>query len=109
MNIQGVNAAFSGHFHQNVVSKADFGMDMIITAPLSIVLESSGKPKQEEVNGRGIRIVEVHLNSPASSRPDPSETCIESGDLVVGDKVTATSGGVRNGGYITHRFVPIGC
>jgi hypothetical protein len=54
-----VSACFSGHFHQNLVSKASFGMDMIITAPLSIVFESSGKPRQTEQNDRGIRIVEV--------------------------------------------------
>lgn len=58
-----VNASFAGHFHQNLVSKASFGMDMIITAPLSMVFESTGKPKDQlelEPNGRGIRVVDVH-------------------------------------------------
>ena len=59
----GVTACFSGHFHQNLVSKSSFGMHMIITAPLSIVFESTGKPKEQnelEPNGRGIRIVKVY-------------------------------------------------
>jgi hypothetical protein len=38
-----VKACFSGHFHQNLVSKTRWGMDMIITAPLSVVFESTGK------------------------------------------------------------------
>lgn len=38
-----VKACFSGHFHQNLVSKTRWGMDMIITAPLSTVFESTGK------------------------------------------------------------------
>jgi len=54
-----VDACFSGHFHQNVVSKSSWGMDMIITAPLSITFESTGKPKQNEDNGRGVRVVNV--------------------------------------------------
>ena len=58
----GVSACFSGHFHQNLVSKSSFGMYMIITAPLSMVFESTGKPKEQselELNGRGVRMVEV--------------------------------------------------
>jgi len=39
----GVTACFSGHFHQNLVSKTRWGMDMIVTAPLSLVFESTGK------------------------------------------------------------------
>jgi 3',5'-cyclic AMP phosphodiesterase CpdA len=55
-----VNAAFSGHFHQNLVSKASFGMDMIITGPLSMVFDSNGKPKDfDEPKTRGVRIVDV--------------------------------------------------
>jgi len=55
----GVSACFSGHFHQNVVSKSSFGMDMIITGPLSLVFDSDNKPESYEENVRGIRIVEV--------------------------------------------------
>jgi 3',5'-cyclic AMP phosphodiesterase CpdA len=62
-----VDAAFAGHFHQNLVSKASFGMDMIITGPLSCVIESSGKPPSHEPSGRGIRIVQVH--PPAKDAP----------------------------------------
>jgi hypothetical protein len=32
-----VSAAFSGHFHQNFVSKASFGMEMMMTSSLSMV------------------------------------------------------------------------
>ena len=59
----GVKACFSGHFHQNVISKTSFGMDMIITAPLTIVFEASGKPKQEEENCMGVRVVKVEEKS----------------------------------------------
>jgi hypothetical protein len=38
-----VAASFAGHFHQNLVSETSFGMKMIITGPLSAMLESSGK------------------------------------------------------------------
>lgn len=38
-----VKACFSGHFHQNLISKTHWGMEMIITAPLSVVFESTGK------------------------------------------------------------------
>lgn len=56
----GVTAAFSGHFHQNMVTKASFGMDMIITSSLSAVFESNGKPDDfDEPGTRGIRIVDV--------------------------------------------------
>ena len=41
----GVKVSFLGHFHQNIISKSSLGIDMIITALLSIVFESSGKPK----------------------------------------------------------------
>jgi hypothetical protein len=55
-----VTAAFSGHFHQNLVSKSSFGMDMIITSSLSMVFGSTGKPKSfKEPDARGFRIVEV--------------------------------------------------
>ena len=55
-----VTAAFSGHFHQNMVSESTFGMKMIVTGPLSDVMESSGRPKDfVEPSTRGIRIVNV--------------------------------------------------
>jgi 3',5'-cyclic AMP phosphodiesterase CpdA len=56
-----VSAAFSGHFHQNVVSKASFGMDMIVTSSLSVVLDSTGKTGESnsEPSSRGVRIVDV--------------------------------------------------
>ena len=61
-----VDAAFSGHFHQNLVSKASFGMDMIITSSLSMVFESTGKPVKNGVldepsHVRGIRVVDVEV------------------------------------------------
>ena len=63
-----VTACFSGHFHQNLISKTSFGMDMIITGPLSVILQSDGIPSKrsssssdvDEPNARGIRLVEVN-------------------------------------------------
>eukprot|EP00980_Cylindrotheca_fusiformis_P010934 scaffold2499_cov125-Cylindrotheca_fusiformis.AAC.25 len=55
----GVTAAFSGHFHQNLISLSSFGMPMIVTSSLSLVYNSTGKPKGTEPNTRGVRIVEV--------------------------------------------------
>lgn len=56
----GVRAAFAGHFHQNVVSESKFGMAMITTSSLSIVLKSTGVPHDfDEPNTRGMRIVRV--------------------------------------------------
>jgi len=89
-----VNACFSGHFHQNLISKTRWGMDMIITAPLSVVFDSTGKEVDrekksrlsrrkmtfeseeamlfdsyssdpEEPNCRGVRIVDVEVNDSA--------------------------------------------
>lgn len=57
-----VSASFSGHFHQNLVSKSSFGMDMIVTGPLSMVFESTGKPTQSEQDSRGVRVVEVNVD-----------------------------------------------
>jgi hypothetical protein len=56
----GVSAAFSGHFHQNLVAKTSFGMDMIITGPLSLVFQSTGVPEDfPEPRTQGIRVVRV--------------------------------------------------
>jgi serine/threonine-protein phosphatase CPPED1 len=56
-----VTAAFSGHFHQNMVSESSFGMKMIITSSLSDVMESTGKPNSfAEPSTRGMRIVHVN-------------------------------------------------
>ena len=90
-----VNACFSGHFHQNLISKTRWGMDMIITAPLSVLFNSTGKEIDrekkshlsrqkmtfkseeamlfdsdssapiEEPNCRGVRIVDVEVNDSA--------------------------------------------
>lgn len=46
----GVNACFSGHFHQNLVSRTSWGCDMIITAPLSVVFESTGKKQDHKTS-----------------------------------------------------------
>jgi len=62
-----VSAAFSGHFHQNLVSRSSWGMDMIITGPLSMVFESTGKPTSlSEPNVRGVRVVRCSV--PPSGR-----------------------------------------
>lgn len=98
----GVNAVFSGHFHQNVISKSSWGMDHIITAPLSVVFESSGKPKQSEANGRGIRVVDVNLHSMSSGE---SFHDVECKTFVAG--TADSSNWIRNGGTISHRFQPL--
>ena len=75
-----VSASFAGHFHQNLVTETSFGMKMIITGPLSAILESSGKKNTKnsninnendndhdndkdeivtEPNTQGLRVVEV--------------------------------------------------
>ncbi|KAL7558158.1 hypothetical protein ACA910_016213 [Epithemia clementina (nom. ined.)] len=56
-----VTAALAGHFHQNLVSKTSFGMHMIVTSSLSMVLQSTGIPKEfHEPRTRGIRIFDVN-------------------------------------------------
>jgi serine/threonine-protein phosphatase CPPED1 len=55
-----VTAAFAGHFHQNLVTKTSFGMEMITTSALSVVLQSNGIPKDfNEPKTRGLRRVNV--------------------------------------------------
>lgn len=55
-----VKACFSGHFHQNVVSHTSWGMAMIITGPLSLVLPSNGNPQRDDPNQTlGFRVVTV--------------------------------------------------
>jgi serine/threonine-protein phosphatase CPPED1 len=56
-----VSASFAGHFHQNVVSKTSFGMEMVITGGLSMVLQSTGNPNaRNEPETQGFRIVTVN-------------------------------------------------
>ena len=55
-----VTACFSGHFHQNLLSKTTWGMDMIITAPLSVVFESSGKEDYQEKKMEAMIEMEKH-------------------------------------------------
>ena len=57
-----VTACFAGHFHQNVVTTTSFGMQHIISGPLSLVLPSSGNKYQEEPADRGLRIVTVEAD-----------------------------------------------
>jgi len=59
-----VTACFSGHFHQNVVSKTSWGMPMIITGPLSMMLKSTSELSTvEEEQNVGFRIVDVKESS----------------------------------------------
>lgn len=53
-----VDAAFCGHFHQNVLSEASFGMKMIITSSLSVVLDSTGNHTKEPQR-QGFRLVTI--------------------------------------------------
>ena len=63
-NEHNVTACFSGHFHQNLVSKSTFGMDMIVTSSLSLVFHSSTIPSEfdEPKDVRGMRIVRAAGN-----------------------------------------------
>lgn len=76
-----VTACFSGHFHQNHVAQTSFGMDMIITGPLSIVFDSNGKntsggkdndndnhQEEPEPAARGVRLVQVGTESSFTHR-----------------------------------------
>lgn len=55
-----VTACFAGHFHQNVISQSTFGMEMIVTGGLSMVLESTSNPNERnEPSTQGFRIVTV--------------------------------------------------
>ncbi len=55
-----VAACFAGHFHQNVISQSTFGMEMIVTGGLSMVLESTSNPNvRNEPSTQGFRIVTV--------------------------------------------------
>ena len=70
----GVDACFSGHFHQNMVSKTDWGMQMIITSSLSMVFESSGRPKDfNEPCTRGWRIVTVETTHVKDTKEEEEE------------------------------------
>jgi serine/threonine-protein phosphatase CPPED1 len=57
-----VSACFAGHFHQNLVAKTTFGMDMIVTGPLSVVLQSTDN-NNSEPSTRGFRLVSVHADA----------------------------------------------
>lgn len=63
-----VSASFAGHFHQNVVSKTSFGMEMIVTGGLSMVLQSTGNPNaRNEPETQGFRLVTV-IHDPLGGR-----------------------------------------
>ena len=63
----GVAAAFAGRVHQNMVSKASWGMDMITTSALSGVFETSARPKDfNEPTTQGFRVVDVETNDAGS-------------------------------------------
>jgi serine/threonine-protein phosphatase CPPED1 len=69
----GVSAAFSGHFHQNLVTTASFGMEMIVTGSLSVVLDSTGNPNaRQEAKTQGLRIVHVEHDLTAGGGNKPS-------------------------------------
>jgi serine/threonine-protein phosphatase CPPED1 len=56
-----VTAYFAGHFHQNMIAKTKFNMEMIITGSVSsVVLQTTGKAKfHTEPKTLGYRIVSV--------------------------------------------------
>ena len=53
-----VAACFAGHFHQNLARTTSFGMEMITTGPLSLVLPSNNNPSEEPM-ALGFRLVHV--------------------------------------------------
>lgn len=59
----GVDACFSGHYHQNLVSKTSWGMPMIVTGPIcNILLRSDAKDASNPDNvtsSAGVRVVIV--------------------------------------------------
>lgn len=58
-----VKATFAGHFHQNMISNTDYGMEMIITGSLSMVLQSTGNAQYHtEPKTVGYRVVNVTSN-----------------------------------------------
>lgn len=59
-----VSASFAGHFHQNLSSQSSFGMEMIATSSLSLVMHSTGIPKDfQEPQTRGVRVVTIRIES----------------------------------------------
>ena len=52
----GVAANFCGHFHQSVVTKTSFGMEHIITGPLSTIFSRSN---ENSLESNGFRVVTV--------------------------------------------------
>ena len=66
-----VTAAFCGHFHQNLQARTSFGMDLIVTGSLSVVLDSSGNPNAfDEPKEQGLRVVRVQHD--LQNRDNPS-------------------------------------
>ena len=124
-----VTACFSGHFHQNLQSMTRWGMANIITAPLSVVFETTGKQylkakemmKEEHQDfleyHRGRRRRKMSYESEEAMLSDSSSTCGCSScsselrpDEDVEEELNCR--GVRvvdvraNGGF-QHRFVPL--
>lgn len=69
-----VAAAFCGHFHQNLQTKTSFGMDLIVTGSLSVVLDSTGNPNTlNEPKEQGFRVVRVkHSTDSSRNNSKPS-------------------------------------
>ena len=100
-----VDACFVGHFHQNLISTTEWGMEHVVTAPLSMVFESSGVPPDQrrggwEGSGRGIRIVEVDVDITAAYMNNGR---VEGDEEAVGS-MTAT---MKNQRRLWHRFEKI--
>ena len=57
-----VTACFAGHFHQNLVSQTAFGMPMIVTSALSMILQTDHPSvvQKKKSQTQGLRIVNVN-------------------------------------------------
>lgn len=94
-----VTACFAGHFHQNLITTGNkFGIPMIITGPLSVVLPSTGNTQTTEPFTRGFRLVQVHRDREEQERQDGS-----------GHATNLVNAGEQwqSGRNFSHRYIPI--
>ncbi|KAL7554929.1 hypothetical protein ACHAWF_018483 [Thalassiosira exigua] len=110
----GVSACFSGHFHQNLVSRTSWGMEMVITAPLSLVFETTGKQDRmdrDSCQGRRHRKMTFESEEAMLQSTDNCREC-SCRDCIVENSEEKSCRGVRvvdskSDGRFEHFFVPL--